>query len=93
MSDLLEVKKVVLIPRNVFNLESSTAGAFAVHFACNHDSGVLLISPIAEQRRLGGGGGRWFSCATPRLWSPLLSTMRSTSSSNILKSRLNTFFI
>ena len=85
---------MVLIPRNVFSLQSSTAGAFAVHFACSHDPVVLLISPLARTKKIffWGGGDRLFSCATPRLWSLLPSTMRSTSSSSILKSRLNTFF-
>ena len=54
----------------------------------NHDHGVLLISPIRTKKTL---GDRSFSCAAPRLWNLLPSTIRSVPSLSIFKSRLKTF--
>ena len=54
----------------------------------NHDPGVLLISPIRTKKTL---GDRSFSCADPRLWNLVPSTIRSVSSLSIFKSRLQTF--
>ena len=50
---------------------------------------VLLTYPkIRTKKTLGDGS---FSCAAPRLWKLLPTTIRSISSLNIFKIRLKTF--
>ena len=54
----------------------------------NHDSGILLATP--KVRKKATLGDRSFSCAAPRLWNLLSSTMRSISSLNLFNNRLKT---
>jgi len=55
----------------------------------NDDCAALLTFPkIRTKKTL---ADRLFSCATPRLWNLLPTTIRSISSSDILKIRLKTF--
>ena len=56
---------------------------------CNDDYAALLTFPkIRTKKTL---ADRSFSCAAPRLWNLLPTTIRSTSSLDIFKIRLKTF--
>jgi len=56
---------------------------------CNDDSAVLLTFPTIRTKKT--LANRSFSCAAPRLWNLLPTTIRSISSLDILKIRLKTF--
>ena len=67
-----------VLPPSKYNLRS------------NHDPGVLLTPPKVRTNKT--MGDRSFSCAAPRLWNLLPSTLiRSISCLSIFKSRLKTF--
>ena len=54
----------------------------------NDDYAALLTFPKITKKTL---ADRSFSCAAPRLWNLLPTTIRSTSSLDIFKIRLKTF--
>ena len=51
------LQKICGLVRSPVSYAFLTAGAFAVDFACNHDPGVLLISPTARTKKTLEGGG------------------------------------
>lgn len=68
---------VYILPPSRYNLQG------------NHDPGILVILPTARTKKT--LEDKLFSCATPRLWNLLPSTMWSLSSLSSFESRLKTF--